>query len=54
MENEVDISQVFRDGHTGEGLFYNERFDFVIYEKEYGGGEKPILAIELDGKETPG
>ena len=51
VENEVDISQVFRDGHTGEGLFYNERFDFVIYEKEYGGGEKPILAIELDGKE---
>ncbi len=29
----------------------NGRFDFVIYEKEYGGGEKPILAIELDGKE---
>ena len=51
VENEVEISRVFRDEHTGEGLFYNGRFDFVIYEKEYGGGEQPILAIELDGKE---
>ena len=25
--------------------------DFVIFEKERGGEEYPILAIELDGKE---
>lgn len=51
VRREVAISQVFQDNITGEGLFYNGRFDFVIYEREYGGREMPILAIELDGKE---
>ncbi len=51
VRREVAISQVFQDNITGEGLFYNGRFDFVIYEREYGGRELPILAIELDGKE---
>ncbi len=51
VRKEVAISQVFQDNITGEGLFYNGRFDFVIYEREYGGRELPILAIELDGKE---
>lgn len=51
VQKEVAISQVFQDNITGDGLFYNGRFDFVIYEKEYGGREMPILAIELDGKE---
>lgn len=40
---------IFRAIH--EGLFYNGRFDFVIYEKDFGGREMPILAVELDGKE---
>lgn len=51
VRREVAISQVFQDNTTGDGLFYNGRFDFVIYEREYGGREMPILAIELDGKE---
>lgn len=51
VQKEVAISQVFQDNITGEGLFYNGRFDFVIYERAYGGRELPILAIELDGKE---
>ncbi len=51
VRKEVAISQVFQDNISHEGLFYSGRFDFVIYEKEYGGKEMPILAIELDGKE---
>lgn len=51
VHKEVAISQVFQDNPSKASLFYNGRFDFVIYEKEYGGGKFPILAIELDGKE---
>lgn len=51
IKKEVAISQVFQENITQEGLFYNGRFDFVIFQKEYGGRELPILAIELDGKE---
>lgn len=51
VKREVAIAQVFRENTTGLRLFYSGRFDFVIYEKEYGGQEIPILAIELDGKE---
>lgn len=51
IRKEVAISQVFQENVSHEGLFYNGRFDFVIYEKEYGGKEMPILAVELDGKE---
>lgn len=51
VRKEVPIAQVFQENITHEGLFYNGRFDFVIYEKDYAGKEMPILAIELDGKE---
>lgn len=51
VRKEVAISQVFQQNFSQEGLFYTGRFDFVIYEKEYGGKEFPILAVELDGKE---
>jgi len=42
---------VFQENLSHDSLFYNGRFDFVIYEQEYGGKELPILAIELDGME---
>lgn len=47
---EVAISHVFRGNESYNDLFYNGRFDFVVYEK-LGRQEMPILAIELDGKE---
>ncbi len=51
VKKEVAISQVFQENITADGLFYNGRFDFVIYEHQYGGRQLPILAVELDGKE---
>ena len=51
VRKEVAISQVFQENLSHDSLFYNGRFDFVIYEQEYGGKELPILAIELDGME---
>lgn len=50
VHKEVPISHVFCENETGSDLFYNGRFDFVVYEKQ-GGQKLPILAIELDGKE---
>ena len=50
VHKEVPISHVFSENETGSDLFYNGRFDFVVYEKQ-GRQELPILAIELDGKE---
>lgn len=50
VHKEVPISHVFTENETGSDLFYNGRFDFVVYEKQ-GRQELPILAIELDGKE---
>lgn len=46
----VEISQVFEEGIRCQELFYSGRFDFVVYERQ-GGQEKPVLAVELDGKE---
>lgn len=51
VKKEVAISQVFQENITDSGLFYTGRFDFVIYEHQYGGRQMPILAVELDGKE---
>lgn len=50
VHKEVAIAQVFQNNDTYSDLFYNGRFDFVVYEKQ-GGLEFPVLAIELDGKE---
>lgn len=50
VHKEVAISHVFRGNESYNDLFYNGRFDFVVYEK-IGRQEVPILAIELDGKE---
>ncbi|MFW5675981.1 MAG: AAA domain-containing protein [Acetivibrio ethanolgignens] len=50
VRKEVAISHVFYRNENYSDLFYNGRFDFVVYEKQ-GKEEIPILAIELDGKE---
>lgn len=51
VRKEVAVSQVFQENLSRDSLFYNGRFDFVIYERKYGGSEMPILAVELDGME---
>lgn len=51
VKKEVGISAVFESEKIEPSLFYTGRFDFVIYERDYDGRERPILAIELDGKE---
>lgn len=50
VHKEVPIAQVFEGNPTCSDLFYNGRFDFVVYERQ-GRQEIPVLAIELDGKE---
>ena len=50
IHKEVAISHVFMGNESYNDLFYNGRFDFVVYEK-LGRRELPVLAIELDGKE---
>lgn len=50
IHKEVAIAHVFQENESYNDLFYNGRFDFVVYEK-FGKRELPILAIELDGKE---
>ncbi len=50
VQREVAIAHVFRGNESYNDLFYNGRFDFVVYEKQ-GQQEFPLLAIELDGKE---
>lgn len=50
IHKEVAISHVFDGNESYNDLFYNGRFDFVVYEK-IGKQETAILAIELDGKE---
>lgn len=50
IHREVAIAHVFRENRSYSDLFYNGRFDFVVYEKQ-GSEEIPILAIELDGRE---
>ena len=50
VHKEVAIAHVFQGNECCNDLFYNGRFDFVVYEK-HGTTELPILAIELDGKE---
>ena len=50
VHKEVAIAHVFQENENCNDLFYNGRFDFVVYEK-HGTTELPILAIELDGKE---
>ncbi len=50
VHKEVAIPHVFLENESGSDLFYNGRFDFVVYEK-LGQQEMPVLAIELDGME---
>ena len=50
IQKEVPISQVFAEDVDQSGLFHAGRFDFVVYEKQ-GQEQRPVLAIELDGKE---
>ncbi len=48
---EVPINHVFDGNLKYNDLFYTGRFDFVVYQKDFDNKERPIFAIELDGKE---
>lgn len=50
VQKEVAIAHVFQENISCASLFYTGRFDFVVYSKT-GRIERPVLAIELDGKE---
>lgn len=50
VQKEVAIAHVFQENISCASLFYTGRFDFVVYSKT-GRMERPVLAIELDGKE---
>ena len=51
IKKEVSISVVFDSYDIDPTLFYTGRFDFVLYERGSDKKERPLLAIELDGKE---
>lgn len=51
VQHEVPIAQVLDEEVAHESLFYNGRFDFVVFERQAGRASVPVLAIELDGKE---
>lgn len=48
VRKEVAVSQVFQEDFSHHDLFYTGRFDFVVFDKRT---KRPLLAIELDGKE---
>ena len=50
IRNEVPISAVFNNDNVNSSLFYKQRFDLVIFERQYSG-DKILLAIELNGPE---
>ncbi|MCI8402575.1 MAG: AAA family ATPase [Lachnospiraceae bacterium] len=51
IRREVPVKQVFRENVPYSDLFYSGQFDFVVYQRAFGRGEMPVLAIELDGRE---
>ena len=48
VHKEVAVSQVFQEDFSHHDLFFTGRFDFVVFDKRT---KRPLLAIELDGKE---
>lgn len=50
VKKDVEISEILPE-QTKQTLFSGGQFDFVVYEKEAKKAGKPILAIELAGRE---
>lgn len=48
IKEQCPISDIFKLGDSDNNLFFTGSFDFVVLNKH---NKKPILAIELDGKE---
>ncbi len=51
VKKEVSIAAVFEASSVDPKLFYTGRFDFVLYERGVDKLERPLFAIELDGRE---
>ncbi|MCI8482721.1 MAG: AAA family ATPase [Lachnospiraceae bacterium] len=50
VRQKVEVPEIFGTHSEQRDLFYEETFDFVVYEQQ-GEQEVPVLIIELDGKE---
>ena len=50
IKEEVSVASILNNDGDVSKLFYQGRFDLVLFEKAFSG-EKPILAIELNGPE---
>ncbi len=50
IKEEVSIASILNDIGNTTRLFYQERFDLVLFEKTFSGNI-PLLAIELNGPE---
>lgn len=49
VQKGVDVFEVLPKQEDMAGLFYSDKFDFVVYEQREGQ-ELPVLAIELEGR----
>lgn len=50
IRTEQSLSSIFQDDGVDSPIFYKQRFDLIIFEKQFQG-DRPILAIELNGPE---
>lgn len=50
IKTEVPVSSIFTEDKVDSSLFYKQKFDLVIFEKQYSK-ELVVLAVELNGPE---
>ena len=51
VQRDVEVSRILKEYEENQELFSTGRFDFVVCERDAMKREKPILAIELGGRE---
>ena len=50
IRTEVAISSIFNEDKVDSSLFYKQKFDLVVFEKQYSK-DQVLLAVELNGPE---
>ena len=50
IKTEVSVSSIFNEDKVDSSLFYKQKFDLVVFEKQYSK-DAVILAVELNGPE---
>ena len=50
VKSEVPVSSIFNEDKVDSSLFYKQKFDLVVFEKQYSK-DLVILAVELNGPE---